>query len=177
MIGSSNPRQVNYGMANTAFKRLMTEYKELTENPPEGIVAGPVSEENFFEWEAFIMGPMDTLYEGGVFRAVLTFPEDYPLYPPKMVFTTPIWHPNIYPKGEVCISILHAPGDDPHMYESSSERWSPVQSVEKILLSVVSLLAEPNTESPANIEAAKMWRERRNEFAIKVQECVKLSLC
>lgn len=53
----------------------------------------------------------------------------------------------------VCISILHPPGDDPNMYESSSERWSPVQSVEKILLSVVSMLAEPNDESGANIEA------------------------
>jgi len=53
----------------------------------------------------------------------------------------------------VCISILHAPGDDPNMYESSSERWSPVQSVEKILLSVLSMLAEPNDESGANIEA------------------------
>lgn len=59
----------------------------------------------------------------------------------------------VYPDGMVCISILHPPGDDPNMYESSSERWSPVQSVEKILLSVVSMLAEPNDESGANIEA------------------------
>lgn len=47
----------------------------------------------------------------------------------------------VYPDGRVCISILHAPGDDPMGYESSAERWSPVQSVEKILLSVVSMLA------------------------------------
>jgi ubiquitin-conjugating enzyme E2 G2 len=59
----------------------------------------------------------------------------------------------VYQDGTVCISILHAPGDDPNMYESSSERWSPVQSVEKILLSVLSMLAEPNDESGANIEA------------------------
>lgn len=49
--------------------------------------------------------------------------------------------PTVYPDGRVCISILHAPGDDPMGYESSAERWSPVQSVEKILLSVVSMLA------------------------------------
>ena len=61
---------------------------------------------------------------------------------------------SVYPNGEVCISILHAPGEDPNHYESSDERWSPVQSVEKILLSVVSILAEPNDESPANIDAA-----------------------
>ena len=70
----------------------------------------------------------------------------------------------VYPNGEVCISILHAPGDDPMHYEKASERWSPIQSVEKILISVMSMLAEPNDESPANVEAAKMWRERRPEF-------------
>ncbi|XP_078118835.1 ubiquitin-conjugating enzyme E2 G2-like [Sander vitreus] len=128
-------------MAGTALKRLMAEYKQLTLNPPEGIVAGPANEENFFEWEALIMGPQDTCFEGGVFPAVLSFPSDYPLSPPKMRFTCDMFHPNIYPDGRVCISILHAPGDDPMGYESSAERWSPVQSVEKILLSVVRMLA------------------------------------
>lgn len=70
----------------------------------------------------------------------------------QMTFKPALLHPNIYANGEVCISILHAPGDDPNMYESASERWSPVQSVEKILLSVISMLAEPNVESGANIE-------------------------
>jgi len=47
----------------------------------------------------------------------------------------------VYPDGNVCISILHTPGDDPTMYELASERWSPVQSVEKVILSVISMLA------------------------------------
>ncbi|KAG5852507.1 hypothetical protein ANANG_G00063160 [Anguilla anguilla] len=68
-------------MAGTALKRLMAEYKQLTLNPPEGIVAGPVNEENFFEWEALIMGPEDTCFEGGVFPAILSFPSDYPSAP------------------------------------------------------------------------------------------------
>jgi len=160
----------------SAFKRLMAEYKSLTTNPPEGITAGPINEEDFFRWEAVIMGPPDTPYESGCFEAVLTFPIDYPLKPPKMVFISEIWHPNVYPNGEVCISILHEPGEDPHHYESSVERWSPVQSVEKILLSVVSMLAEPNDESPANIEAAKMWRDDRKKFFQIVDECVQKSL-
>ena len=58
--------------------------------------------------------------------------QDYPLNPPKMRFISKIFHPNIYPDGRVCISILHAPGDDPLGYELSNERWSPVQSVEKV---------------------------------------------
>jgi ubiquitin-conjugating enzyme E2 G2 len=61
-------------------------------------------------------------------------------------------------------------------YESSSERWSPVQSIEKILISVVSMLSEPNDQSPANIDAAKMWRENRPLFKRKVADNVLQSL-
>ncbi|XP_071482315.1 ubiquitin-conjugating enzyme E2 G2-like [Diadema antillarum] len=85
------------------------------------------------------------------------------------------FHP-VYADGRVCISILHAPGDDPMGYESSAERWSPVQSVEKILLSVVSMLAEPNDESGANVDASKMWREDRQKFYQISRELVKKSL-
>lgn len=82
----------------------------------------------------------------------------------------------VYESGEVCISILHPPGDDPNMYESSSERWSPVQSVEKILLSVISMLAEPNAESGANVDAAKMWRDNPEQYVRIVHQCVELSM-
>ena len=94
-----------------------------------------------------------------------------------MTFTCDgLCHPNIYPDGRVCISILHAPGDDPTGYESSAERWSPVQSVEKILLSVVSMLAEPNDESAANVAAAKMWREDRAQFERTADRLVRKTL-
>lgn len=162
--------------ASTAVKRLMTEYKQLLNDPPEGVSAGPVSEDNFLEWECLLAGPPDTCYEGGIYAATLTFPEDYPLNPPKMVFTSPIYHPNVYKNGEVCISILHAPGDDPNMYETAAERWSPIQSVEKILVSVISMLAEPNDESPANIDASKMWREDRAGFERLVRSQILASL-
>jgi ubiquitin-conjugating enzyme E2 G2 len=82
----------------------------------------------------------------------------------------------VYPDGKVCISILHPPGDDPTGYESSSERWSPVQSIEKILISVVSMLAEPNDESPANVDAAKMYREDRHKFNEIARKSVRKSL-
>jgi ubiquitin-conjugating enzyme E2 G2 len=163
-------------LSGTALKRLMTEYRELSFHCPDGIAAGPVNEDNFFEWEAMIIGPEGTPHEGGVFCATLSFPRDYPLSPPKMRFTTEMFHPNIYPDGQVCISILHPPGDDPHLYESSSERWSPVQSVEKILLSVMSMLAEPNDESSANLEAAKCFRTQKEVYYQKVKESVMKSL-
>ncbi|KAI4163625.1 MAG: hypothetical protein LQ342_002659 [Letrouitia transgressa] len=169
-------------MASTlASRRLFHEYRTLTSSPPDGITAGPVSEDDVFLWEALIQGPDGTPFEGGVFPAELKFPKDYPLNPPSMRFLCDVWHPNgthvrppsVYPTGLVCISILHPPGDDPNHYEQASERWSPIQSVEKILISVMSMLAEPNDESPANVEAAKMWRERRGEFEEKVRRGVR----
>ena len=159
----------------TALRRLMTEYKQLTTNgsPDDMFTAGPVSEDNFFEWEALINGPKDTPYEGGVFLAKLEFPSDYPLNPFKMKFDPPLLHPNVYADGNVCISILHSPGDDPNMYELASERWSPVQSVEKVLLSVISMLAEPNLESGANVDCCKLYRENKEEYERQVRASVR----
>ena len=129
-----------------------------------------------FLWECYIQGPPDTDYDGGCFRCTLKFPKDYPLNPPGMKFTSPLWHPNIYPDGKVCISILHSPGEDRFGYEKASERWSPVQSVEKVLMSVISMLAEPNDMSPANVEAAKQWRNDKKAFAERVDRDIRVSL-
>ncbi|KNZ59125.1 ubiquitin-conjugating enzyme E2 G2 [Puccinia sorghi] len=190
-----NPR----AQATTALKRLMTEqYRQLnnksakkSDNEEAMFVAGeprnpwrPISESDFFIWEALVAGPQDTPFEGGLFTAILTFPRDYPLSPPKvsaredlyMTFKPPLLHPNVYTTGDVCISILHPPGEDPNQYESASERWSPVQSVEKILLSVISMLAEPNVESGANIECCKLYRDDRKLYEKTVQQFVRQQL-
>ncbi|KAL3318605.1 Ubiquitin-conjugating enzyme E2 G2 [Cichlidogyrus casuarinus] len=142
----------------------MLEYQQLVKNPTEGIVAGPADDNDYFKWEAYVRGPPDTPFEGGVFKAELIFPPKYPISPPKMRFLSKIFHPNIYEDGRVCISILHEPTEDPTGYESVQERWSPILSVEKILVSVISMLAQPNVESPANVEAARCYRENREEF-------------
>ncbi|KAJ0962395.1 hypothetical protein J5N97_030223 [Dioscorea zingiberensis] len=113
--------------------------------------------------------------EGGYFNAIMSFPSNYPNSPPTVRFTSEMWHPNVYPDGRVCISILHAPGDDPNGYELASERWTPVHTVESIVLSIISMLSSPNDESPANIEAAKEWRERRDDFKKKVSRIVRRS--
>jgi ubiquitin-conjugating enzyme E2 G1 len=117
---------------------------------------------------------------GGNFRCHLTFPPTYPLLPPSLKFLNPIpFHPNIYPDGRLCISILHQPGDDQYGYEQASERWSPVQTPETILISVISLLHSPNDESPANVEAARLWREEKNgdkEFKRRCRRGVRESL-
>lgn len=92
-----------------------------------------------------------------------------------MKFISDIFHPNIDKNGDVCISILHEAGDDKYGYEQACERWLPVHTVETILLSVISMLADPNYESPANVDAAKEWRENPTEFRKKVAKCVRKS--
>uniref|UniRef100_A0AAY5KL61 UBC core domain-containing protein n=1 Tax=Esox lucius TaxID=8010 RepID=A0AAY5KL61_ESOLU len=95
-------------------------------------------------------------------QARIKFPIDYPYSPPAFRFLTKMWHPNIYENGDVCISILHPPVDDPQSGELPSERWNPTQNVRTILLSVISLLNEPNTFSPANVDASVMYRKWRD---------------
>ena len=103
------------------------------------------------------------------------FPKDYPNNPPSVRFVSEMWHPNVYSDSKVCISILHSPGDDPMGYEQANERWSPVQTVETIMLSIISMLSSPNDESPANIDAAKQFREDLPGFRKKVSQCVRKS--
>ncbi|KAL4660589.1 ubiquitin-conjugating enzyme E2 G1 isoform X1 [Arapaima gigas] len=141
---------------------LRRQLAELNKNPVEGFSAGLIDDNDLYRWEVLIIGPPDTLYEGGVFKAHLTFPKDYPLRPPKMKFITEIWHPNVDKNGDVCISILHEPGEDKYGYEKPEERWLPIHTVETIMISVISMLADPNGDSPANVDAAKEWREDRN---------------
>ncbi|XP_077464218.1 cell division cycle 34 homolog a isoform X2 [Stigmatopora argus] len=147
-------------------KALMLEMKSLQDEPVEGFKITLVNESDMYNWEVAIFGPPNTHYEGGYFKALLKFPVDYPYSPPNFRFLTKMWHPNIYENGEVCISILHPPVDDPHSGELPSERWNPTQNVRTILLSVISLLNEPNTFSPANVDASVMyrrWRESKGE--------------
>lgn len=82
----------------------------------------------------------------------------------------------VYKDGKVCISILHPPGEDEWGYEKSSERWLPIHSVESVLVSVISMLSNPNDESPANLDAAKLWRENKEAYKKEVKKCVRKSL-
>ena len=100
----------------------MLEYKQMTENPPAGVIAGLISEEDPYRWECLLMGPDDSELEGGCFRAVIDI--DVPAESSQDALYVKMWHPNIYPDGRVCISILHAPGPDQFGYEREEERWS-----------------------------------------------------
>jgi len=148
---------------------------ELQKSGVSGFSAGLIDDSNIYKWEIVLMGPPDSLYEGGLFKAHLTFPESYPQQPPKMRFVSKMWHPNVHSDGNVCISILHAPGEDKYGYEQAAERWLPIHTVESILISVISMLASPNVESPANVDAAKEYQNNKREFRKNVARTVRQS--
>ena len=110
----------------------------------------------------------DSIYHGGFFKAQMRFPEDFPFSPPQFRFTPAIYHPNVYRDGRLCISILHQSGD-PMTDEPDAETWSPVQTVESVLISIVSLLEDPNINSPANVDAAVDYRKNPEQYKQRVK--------
>ncbi|KAK9456730.1 ubiquitin-conjugating enzyme/RWD-like protein [Dipodascopsis uninucleata] len=152
---------------------LRRQLLDFSKHAIPGISVGLVNDDDLYEWEVLLIGPDDTLFEGGIFKARLSFPQEFPLLPPKMRFETPMWHPNVYPDGNVCISILHPPEDDKYGYEDVGERWRPVHTVETILVSVIAMLSSPNPDSPANIDAAREFREDYPAFRKHVRRLVR----
>ena len=102
----------------------------------------------------------------------MKFPPDFPMSPPTLTFLSKFWHPNVYPDGPVCISILHPPGPDAMSGELPEERWRPTQSVDSILLSVISMLGDPNFSSPANVAASVEWRNDKPAFLKRVANLI-----
>ncbi|KAI9796175.1 MAG: hypothetical protein M1835_004581 [Candelina submexicana] len=156
-----------------AERILMNEYKFLSQEPWANI---ELNDENIFDWTvALIVVNPESLYYGGYFKAKMTFPKNYPYSPPEFRFLRPIFHPNIYEDGRLCISILHAPGDDEMSGETAAERWSPAQRVESVLISILSLLDDAEVSSPANVDAGVMLRKNPADFKAKVTEDVEAS--
>ena len=160
-------------MNNFSTALLKKQFKDINKESDLGFSVGLIDENNFYKWSVVIFGPSETIYEGGFFNAILTFPLDYPNSPPQMKFTSPMFHPNIYPDGRVCISILHPPGTDKfNEQEKAEERWRPSLGAEEILLSVISMLNDPNCDSPANIDAAVMLRNNPEKYINTVKSLI-----
>lgn len=123
--------------------RILCDLKEIEQNPPSHVSAGMINDD-IFNWEATIMGPSKSPYAGGVYKLVIKFPDNYPFSPPKIKFTTKIYHPNIDALGNICLDILNV-------------KWSPAMSISNVLLSITSLLDDPNPHDPLNKEAADLY--------------------
>ncbi|KAI9826910.1 MAG: hypothetical protein M1832_005849 [Thelocarpon impressellum] len=156
-----------------AERILMNEYKTLSKEPWVNI---ELDDENVRSWTvALIVLNPDSLYYGGYFKAKMTFPSNYPYSPPDFKFLRPLFHPNIYADGKLCISILHAPGHDEMSGELAAERWSPAQRVESVLISIISLLDDAEVSSPANVDAGVMLRKEKSAYDDMVRKDVETS--
>jgi len=159
-----------------AAKMLMKELAGLRKEPVEGFRLVQVDDSDVYEWNVAIFGPPGTPYENGCFKAVIKFGCEYPFQPPSFRFLTKIWHPNIYENGEVCISILHPSTNQTQGGELPEERWNPTQGVRTVIMSIISLLNEPNTFSPANVDASVMYRDmvagKSQKYAEFCKKCV-----
>lgn len=153
---------------------IQKQLKQLSEKPVEGFTVGLVDESNIYKWNVTVVGPPDTLYSGGLFKAKMSFPANYPACPPTFKFTPGMWHPNVDLDGTVCISLLlHSISND--RPSSSCEYWSPNHTVESVFLSIISMLSTPSDDYPANYSAAIQWHMDRVAFVGKVKESLKKS--
>jgi len=132
------------------IRRIKNEYKKLLKDPVCNCSAHPL-ETDITTWNAIILGPVDTPYEGGVFKLEINFTKKYPLGPPSVRFKTKIFHPNIDSSGGICIDIL-------------KNSWNPLLSVKTILLSICSLLNDPNPKDPLVPHIANLYTKNRKQF-------------
>lgn len=131
-----------------ANKRIQNELADLLKSPVPNCSAGPVDMSDMYKWSATIFGPEDTPYFGGVFNMSIEFTSEYPFKPPRVYFITPIYHCNINSSGGICLDIL-------------KDNWSPALNISKLLLSICSLLAEPNPNDPLVPEIAELLRKNK----------------
>jgi ubiquitin-conjugating enzyme E2 D/E len=139
-----------------ALRRIEKELKDVTKDPPSGCSCGP-TKDDLFHWTGMIMGPSDSPYAGGVFGLDIHFPADYPFKPPKVSFTTKIYHPNVNSAGVICLDIL-------------KNQWSPALTISKVLLSILSLLTDPNPDDPLWPEVAHEYKTNRVLYDSKARD-------
>lgn len=162
--------------SKSAAAILQRQYKDLTD-PKKGIPSFHIGldDDNIFLWNIGIMVlNKESMYHGGYFKGQMRFPSDFPFSPPTFRFTPAIYHPNIYKDGRLCISILHQ-GGDPTSDEPENETWTPAQTVESVLISIISLLEDPNVNSPANVDASVELRKNPDAYKKKILQEVERS--
>ncbi len=137
---------------STLLRRLSHEVGEMKTNPPANCSAGPINDD-LRKWEGTIIGPKGSPFENGVFNLKIQFPGNYPFSPPDVKFSTPVYHPNINKSGNICLDIL-------------KDQWSPALSISTVLLSICSLLTDPNPNDPLEPEVARIYKDNRLQYEV-----------
>lgn len=140
----------------TLNKRLAHEASLMNTQPPANCSAGPEGD-NLMTWKATIIGPSGSPFEGGIFYLTIKFPSNYPFRPPEIKFDTPVYHPNINKSGSICLDIL-------------KDQWSPALSTATVLLSICSLLTDPNPNDPLEPDVARIYKENKMQYEITARE-------
>jgi ubiquitin-conjugating enzyme E2 D/E len=140
------------------LKRILDEYQDINHND-YGLTAS-MNEDDPTKWQVLFFGPNDSGYQDGVFKLQIKFANKYPFEPPHCFFDTKMYHPNIGSKGEICLDILKS-------------NWSPALSTAKLVLSIISLLNDPNPASPLNGDAAQLYLNNKIEYNKKLEEYTK----
>ena len=109
-------------------------------------------------WHFTIRGPLKTDYEGGLYHGVIELPSQYPFKPPKVVFVTKIYHCNINSTGGICLDIL-------------KDQWSPALTISKVLLSICSLMDEPNPDDPLVPAIAELYKRNKEKHDENARNC------
>lgn len=135
----------------SAARRILKEMKDMEASPVDNCTAGPVDPNNIYNWKGTIIGPEKSPYEGGLFQLEIVFPMEYPFKPPKVIFLTKVYHPNINSAGGICLDIL-------------KDAWVPSLTIGKVLLSISSLLTDANPKDPLVPEIAELYVRNRAEF-------------
>lgn len=152
--------------SNVARNRLCEERKAWRKDRPFGFHARPETKEkgetNLMKWKCYVPGKENTIWHGGFYPLTIEFSNEYPAKPPKCMLPKGFFHPNIYPSGTVCLSILN-----------EDEQWRPSITVKQILLGIQDLLDSPNERSPAQSDAFVLYTKRRKEYERQVKEQVK----
>ena len=130
------------------IRRIKKEIDELKKTPPDNCSAGPINDSDLFQWHATILGPEGSPYQGGIFNLKISLPGDYPFKAPHITFLTKIYHCNVNSNGSICLDIL-------------KDNWSPALTLGKALLSICSLMDDPNPNDPLVPEIATLFVKDR----------------